>query len=565
MKLKKEVNKIICSAFEKAGIEATPIPVSEATKPEFGDYQFNGAMALSKKLKKNPREIAAEIVAALDLTGILAKAEIAGPGFINLWLNDLWVAKQCQAAWQDARLGVAKKAYPVKVVVDYSGPNMAKQMHVGHLRSTIIGDTLSNLLTFLGDEVIRQNHVGDWGTQFGMLIAYLEERGEDGSGSLKDLEQFYKDAKKRFDEDSAFADKARAYVVKIQQGDTHCLTLWKKFIDISLGHCEEVYEKLDVHLTRKDVKAESFYNDALPEVVEQLRMVQMLQESDGAQCVFLEGEEIPVIVQKGDGGYLYATTDLAALRYRANVLGAKRISYVVDARQGGHFQQVFNVAKTSGLVPADVTLEHIAFGTMMDANGKPFKTRDGGTVKLIDLLDEAIVKAKAAIKAKEDYSEAEIERVAKIIGIGAVKYADLSINRESNYIFNWDKMLSFEGNTSLYMQYAYARIQSIFRKYDQKIEGTIIIGDFLEHRLGVMLLRFEEVLERAAVDAAPNQITTYLYELVTLFMRFYEQNPILKEGIEAETRVSRLLLASLTAKTIKQGLNILGIDILEKL
>jgi len=565
MKLKKEVNKIICSAFEKAGIEATPIPVSEATKPEFGDYQFNGAMALSKKLKKNPREIAAEIVTALDLSGLLAKAEIAGPGFINLWLNDAWVATQCQEAWHDVRLGVAKRSDPIRVVVDYSGPNMAKQMHVGHLRSTIIGDTLSNLLRFLGDEVIRQNHVGDWGTQFGMLIAYLEEKGEDGSGSLKDLEQFYKDAKKRFDEDSAFADKARAYVVKIQQGDTHCLTLWKRFIDISLGHCEEVYEKLDVHLTREDVRAESFYNDALPEVVDTLRAVKMLQESDGAQCVFLEGEEIPVIVQKGDGGYLYATTDLAALRYRANVLGAKRISYVVDARQGGHFKQVFNVAKASGMVPEEVILEHIAFGTMMDANGKPFKTRDGGTVKLIDLLDEAIVKAKAAIKTKEDYSDEEIERIAKRIGIGAVKYADLSINRESNYIFDWDKMLSFEGNTSLYMQYAYARIQSIFRKYDQKIEGKIVIGDLLEHRLGVMLLRFEEVLERAAVDAAPNQITTYLYELVTLFMRFYEQNPILKEGVAVETKHSRLLLASLTARTIKQGLDILGIDIVEKL
>ena len=565
MKLKSHINNVIKDAFAKAGIENEPMSVSEATKPEFGDYQFNGAMALSKKLGKNPREIANDIVNNLDFTGMLAKAEIAGPGFINLWLNPLWVATQCTEALNDDRLGVALRENPIKVVVDYSGPNMAKQMHVGHLRSTIIGDTLANLLTFLGDEVIRQNHIGDWGTQFGMLIAYLEETGEDASVSLKDLEQFYKDAKGRFDADADFADKAREYVVKIQSGDTHCLQLWQKFIDISLGHCEEVYEKLNVNLTREDVRAESFYNDELANVITGLESENMLQKSDGAQCVFLENDDVPVIVQKGDGGYLYATTDLAALRYRAQVLGAKRISYVVDARQAGHFKQVFTVAKKSGFVPEDVVLEHIAFGTMMDKGGKPFKTRDGGTVKLIDLLDEAVVKAKDTINNKEEYSSEEIEDLAKIIGIGAVKYADLAINRESNYIFNWDKMLSFEGNTSLYMQYGYARIQSIFRKHNAPIEGEIILGDDLEHRLASMLLRFEDVLSRAAVDASPNQITTYLYELVTLFMRFYEQNPILKTGVDEATKMSRLQLADLTAKTIKQGLDILGIKVVDKL
>ena len=565
MKLKSHINQVIKDAFTKANIEHEPMSVSEATKAEFGDFQFNGAMALSKKLGKNPREIAGLIIENLDLTGILVKAEIAGPGFINLWLNPLWIATQCSEALKDKRLGVGLREIPIKVVVDYSGPNMAKQMHVGHLRSTIIGDTLANLLTFLGDEVIRQNHIGDWGTQFGMLIAYLEMKGEDGSVSLKDLEQFYKDAKAEFDADENFANKAREYVVKIQSGDTHCLELWQKFIDISLGHCEEVYEKLDVNLTREDVRSESFYNDDLPKVVNDLQTKGTLQESDGAQCVFLEGDEVPVIVQKGDGGYLYATTDLAALRYRANTLGAKRISYVVDARQSAHFKQVFRVAKEAGFVNEDVILEHVGFGTMMDKSGKPFKTRDGGTVKLIDLLDEAVVKAKATINDKEQYNEDEIEALAKIIGIGAVKYADLSINRESNYIFNWDKMLSFEGNTSLYMQYAYARIQSIFRKFDGKIEGDIVIGDTLEHRLATMLLRFEDVLSRAAVDASPNQISTYLYELVTLFMRFYEQNPILKGGIAEETKMSRLQLANLTAKTIKQGLDILGIKVVDKL
>jgi arginyl-tRNA synthetase len=565
MKLKAEVNKIIQQAFDKAGIDATPIPVSEATKAEFGDFQFNGAMALAKKLGKNPREIAAEIVRQLPTEGMIAKAEIAGPGFINLWLDDRWIAAQSSQALSDSRLGVGKKTEPIKAVVDYSGPNMAKQMHVGHLRSTIIGDTLANLLEFLGDEVIRQNHIGDWGTQFGMLIAYLEAHGEEGDATLKDLEQFYKDAKKRFDEDPAFADKAREYVVKIQSGDAHCLDLWQQFIDISLGHCEEVYDKLGVNLTREDVRAESFYNDELPKVIDALRDAGKLEESNGAQCVFLEGDEVPVIVQKGDGGYLYVTTDLAALRYRAQILGAKRISYVVDARQAGHFKQVFRVAKEAGFVPEDVKLEHVAFGTMMDRSGKPFKTRDGGTVKLIDLLDEAVERAKEAIKDTSEYSQEEIERIARIIGIGAVKYADLSINRESNYIFDWDKMLSFEGNTSLYMQYAYARIQSIFRKYGKKIMGEIIITDALEHRLATMLLRFEDVLDRAAEDAAPNQITSYLYDLATLFMKFYECNPILRDDVPEEIRMSRLQLADLTARTIKQGLNLLGIEVVDRL
>ena len=565
MKLKSHINHIIQEAFVKAGIEHEAISVSESTKAEFGDFQFNGAMALAKKLGKNPREIADTLIKHLELDTILSKAEIAGPGFINLWINPLWLASQCEAVQKDARLGVEKHTAPMKVVVDYSGPNMAKQMHVGHLRSSIIGDTLANLLSYLGDEVIRQNHIGDWGTQFGMLIAYLEEMHKEGSVSLKDLEQFYKDAKGRFDADEAFANKAREYVVKIQSGDAHCLTLWQQFIDISLGHCEEVYDKLSVKLKRDDVRAESFYNDDLSKVVSDLDKKGLLQESDGAQCVFLADEEIPVMVQKSDGGYLYATTDLAALRYRAGTLGAKRILYVVDARQAGHFKQVFRLAKEAGFVPGDVALEHVAFGTMMDKGGKPFKTRDGGTVKLIDLLDEAVLKAQDSIKDKSSYTPEQIEALAKIIGIGAVKYADLSINRESNYIFNWDKMLSFEGNTSLYMQYAYARIQSIFRRYDGAIEGHIIIGDSLEHRLCVLLLGFEDVLNRAAVDAAPHQITSYLYELATLFMRFYEQNPILKEGVEQEIKMSRLVLADLTAKTMKQGLDLLGIEVVDAL
>ena len=566
MKIKQQINQYIADAMINASIEIEHINVSEAGKPEFGDYQFNGIMPLAKQLRRNPREIAAEVAGHIDTNGLIRKVEVAGPGFINIWLDDEWLGREAGKIISDPRIGVEKKPDPIKVVVDYSGPNMAKEMHVGHLRSTIIGDTLSNLFSFLGDEVIRQNHIGDWGTQFGMLIAYLEEIGsESGGDTLKNLEQFYKDAKRRFDEDRSFADKAREYVVKIQSGDPHCKRLWKRFIDISLGHCEEIYDKLDVNLGRADVRAESFYNEKLPKVIEELEKRGHLRVSEGAKCVFLEDEEVPVIVQKGDGGYLYATTDLAALWFRSEALGAKRICYVVDARQSGHFRQIFRIAKKSGLVRSDLLLEHIAFGTMMDKGGKPFKTRDGGTVKLADLLDEAVVRAKEAIKSKDDYDPVTLEKLASVVGIGAVKYADLSINRESNYIFDWDKMLSLDGNTSLYLQYAYARIMSIFRKHSGEIGDRIVIGDEIEHRLVLTLLQFEDMLVKAARDAAPHQITSYLYGLTTLFMRFYEQNPILKEEIAEDIRQSRLAVASLTADTIRQGLSLLGIGVVERI
>jgi arginyl-tRNA synthetase len=566
MKIKSQLSNIISDALKSANIEADEVVISDATKPEFGDYQYNGVMKLAKILKQNPRQIATNLVEHIDTTGMIAKAEVAGPGFINIWLNDAWLGKEATAILNDERVGVGYVETPTKVVVDYSGPNMAKQMHVGHLRSTIIGDTLATLLEFLGDDVIRQNHIGDWGTQFGMLIAYLEEQGAKGEKTeLKDLEQFYKDAKVRFDESEEFANKAREYVVKIQSGDEHCLMLWQSFIDASLSHCEEVYEKLGVNLTRDDVRAESFYNPKLPEVIKTLKEKELSTVSDGAECVFLDGSEVPVIVQKGDGGYLYATTDLAALEYRAKELKAKRICYVVDARQGQHFKQVFSIAKKAGMVDEDVSLEHIGFGTMMDKGGKPFKTRDGGVIKLIDLLDEAVVKAKESIKERDAHSEEELEEIATVVGIGAVKYADLSISRESNYIFSWDKMLSFEGNTSLYMQYAYARIQSILRKHDGEIKGEIIIGDETEHRLAHLLLKFEDTLAKAAADATPHTITSYLYDVVTQFMKFYELNPILKGGIEEEVKMSRLQLAKLTASVIKKGLDILGIKVIDKI
>ena len=566
MKIKSELSKIIETALKNANIEADEIVISDATKPEFGDYQFNGVMKLAKILKQNPRQIATNVVEHIDTTGMVSKVEVAGPGFINIWLNNAWLSEQTTAILTDSRVGVGFVESAKKVVVDYSGPNMAKQMHVGHLRSTIIGDTLATLLEFLGDDVVRQNHIGDWGTQFGMLIAYLEEQNTDGNTQeLKDLEQFYKDAKVRFDESEDFADKAREYVVKIQGGDEHCLTLWQSFINASLGHCEEVYAKLNVNLNRDDVRAESFYNDQLPQVIETLKEKEISTTSNGAECVFLEGDETPIIVQKGDGGFLYATTDLAALNFRDKELNADRICYVVDARQAQHFKQVFTIAKQAGMVAEEVALEHIGFGTMMNKGGKPFKTRDGGTIKLVDLLDEAIVRAKDAIKDRDVHTAEELDAVAKSIGIGAVKYADLSISRESNYIFNLEKMISFEGNTSLYMQYAYARIQSILRKHNAEVTGDIMINDEIEHRLAVLLLKFEDTLTKAAIEATPHTITSYLYDVVTAFMKFYELNPILRDDVDEETKMSRLQLATLTAAVIEKGLSILGIEVVEKI
>ena len=566
MKIKSELSKIIENALQSANINTDEIVISDATKPEFGDYQYNGVMKLAKQLKKNPREIAMNVMEHIDATGMVAKVEVAGPGFINIWLNDAWLAKQTASILDDARVGVGRVEKAKRVVVDYSGPNMAKQMHVGHLRSSIIGDTLATLLEFLGDEVIRQNHIGDWGTQFGMLIAHLEELGTDGnSQELKDLEVFYKNAKVRFDESEDFANKAREYVVKIQSGDAHCLKLWQSFIDASLGHCEEVYEQLNVNLTKEDVRAESFYNDQLPQVIETLKEKGISTNSNGAECVFLGEDETPIIVQKSDGGFLYATTDLAALNFRDKELKADRICYVVDARQAQHFKQVFTIAKQAGMVREEVALEHIGFGTMMDKGGKPFKTRDGGTIKLVDLLDEAVLRAKETIKEREKYSEEALAQLAKSIGIGAVKYADLSISRESNYIFNLEKMISFEGNTSLYMQYAYARIQSILRKHNAEVSGKILIGDEIEHRLALMLLKFEDTLTKTAKEATPHTITSYLYELVTVFMKFYELNPILRDEIDEATKMSRLQLATLTGNVIQKGLEILGIEVVDKI
>ena len=564
MQIKSQLEKIIQDSFSAINIEPKTTQVSDATKPEFGDYQYNGAMALAKELKTNPREITSKLASELKNYSIFSKVEVAGPGFINLTLNKDFLSKNLKESL-NSRAGVSKKSNPIRVVVDYSSPNMAKQMHVGHLRSTIIGDSLANLFEFLGDEVIRQNHIGDWGTQFGMLIAYFEENQKDIDAKLSDLEEFYKEAKKRFDEDEEFAKKSREYVVKLQSGDEKCLNLWSAFINKSLEHCQEVYDKLGVKLDNSCVKSESSYNDDLANIVSNLEAKGIAKESQGAKCVFFEDSENPLIIQKQDGGYLYATTDLAAIKYRVQTLKAKRICYVVDARQSEHFKQVFKAARMAGYADESVLLEHIAFGMMLDKSGRPFKTRDGGTVKLIDLINEAVNRAKEVISRANDYSDEELEKIAKVVGIGSLKYADLSINRLSNYIFDWDKMLSLDGNTALYMQYAYARINSILNKAGEFKEVEPILNDELERRLALKVLNLEDVLLKAYKEAMPHLITNYLYELATLFMKFYENNPILKDGVDKETKLSRLNLAKATANAIKVALNILGIEVLERI
>lgn len=537
MNLYQTVEREAAAAFAAAGIADSPVVLQPTKNAEHGDFQINGVMGAAKKAKQNPRELAQKVAETLADNAVIESAEVAGPGFINLRLCPEFLAQNIQTALNDARFGIAKTDKPQTVVIDYSSPNLAKEMHVGHLRSSIIGDSISRVLEFMGNTVIRQNHVGDWGTQFGMLVAYLVEQQKDNAAfELADLEQFYRAAKVRFDEDPAFADTAREYVVKLQGGDEAVLALWKQFVDISLSHAQAVYDTLGLKLRPEDVAGESKYNDDLQPVVDDLVQKGLAVEDDGAKVVFLdefknkEGEPAAFIVQKQGGGFLYASTDLACLRYRIGSLNADRLLYVVDHRQALHFEQLFTTSRKAGYLPENVKAEFIGFGTMMGKDGKPFKTRSGDTVKLVDLLDEAVNRAEQVVKEKnpkwqltteledglkkissltnsdnlknklkynlenkkleitlendvvyhlpidkidkivsgaEEYTDtalSDAEKIARVVGIGAVKYADLSKNRTSDYVFDWDAMLSFEGNTAPYLQYAYTRVQSVFRK-----------------------------------------------------------------------------------------------------
>ncbi len=542
-----------------------------------GDLSSNLAMVLAKPARMNPRQLAAALIERLPAAELVARVEIAGPGFINFFLNTDWLAAQVTGALADPRLGVAPVHPAQRVVVDYSSPNLAKEMHVGHLRSTIIGDAVARTLDFLGHQVIRQNHVGDWGTQFGMLLACMEELRQEGGEvrrSLADLEQFYRAAKARFDASDAFADRARQLVVELQSGDDYCRKLWREFLDISLSHCQEVYDRLNVGLSPDDVMGESAYNDDLSQVVEDLRSAGLLTEDQGAQCVFLEefkgqdDEPLPMIVQKKDGGFLYATTDLAAIRHRSRTLGADRVLYFVDHRQSLHFQQLFAVARKAGFAPAEVSFEHMAFGTVMGEDGRPFKTRSGGVAKLSELLEEAESRAYELVKAKNaDMTEEELRHIGRVVGIAAVKYADLSKNRTSDYVFSFDQMLNFEGNTAPYLLYATTRVASLFRRGgvdENNLDGPVLLGEEIEKDLASKLTQFAEVVGKVAERGMPHLLCTYLYDLSGLFSSFYNRCPVLNTE-DAALRVSRLQLALLTARVLRQGLALLGIETLEKM
>ena len=571
--LSEKIKQAMIAAGADAQCEAL---VRQSGKVQFGDYQANGIMPAAKKFGLNPREFAQNVLDKADLQDIAEKTEIAGPGFINIFLKNTWLAENINRAVQDPKLGVHNPEKQT-VVVDYSSPNVAKEMHVGHLRSTIIGDAVVRTLEFLGNHVIRANHVGDWGTQFGMLIAYLEKMENEHASEmeLSDLEAFYRAAKKHYDEDPVFAEKARNYVVKLQSGDEYCRTMWQKLVKITMQQNQHNYDRLNVTLTDKDVMGESLYNPMLPGIVEDLKKQGLAVEDDGALVVYLDefknkdGDPMGVIVQKKDGGFLYTTTDIAAAKYRYETLKAHRALVFSDTRQSQHMQQAWLITRKAGYVPDSFQLEHKNFGMMLGKDGKPFKTRSGDTVKLADLLDEAIERAGVLISQKSTaLSEQEKADVIEAVGIGSVKYADLSKNRTTDYVFDWDNMLSFEGNTAPYMQYAYTRIRSIFNRSQIALseveQAQLSITDEKERALAIKLLQFEEAVQVVGKEGTPHVLCAYLYELAGVFSSFYEHCPILNND-DQQVKLSRLKLALLTERTLKQGLDLLGIKTVEKM
>ncbi len=561
-------------------------------QPQHGDYQANCAMPLAKRVGRPPRDVAKEIVEHLDAADLCQPPEIAGPGFINLRLRDEWLAEEVAQAVRDDRLGVSPAATPRTYVIDYSAPNVAKPMHVGHIRSTVIGDALYRTLGFLGHRVIGDNHLGDWGKQFGMIIYgyknFLDPKRYQAD-PVAELARLYKlvnqiiDFQKkplsdepglasRSEEHPQLEQRVLAETVRLHEGDEENLRLWREFMPACLSALRPVYDRLGVRFDYE--LGESFYHDRLGAAVADLQAKNIAQVSEGAVCVFIEGFDAPMIVRKSDGGYLYATTDLATIQYRMENWRPDAILYVVDHRQGEHFEKLFAAARLWGY--QDVDLLHVGFGTVMGEGGKPFKTRAGDTVGLESLLDEAVARALRVVSDVDDAQPEpqlgpdERRNIAEVVGMGALKYADLSQNRTSDYVFSFDKMCALDGNTAPYLQYAYARVRSIFRKGNVNIEALratdapIVFAHPAERQLGVALLRFSETLDDVVKDYRPNLLTSYLYDLAKTYSTFFENCPVLKADTE-ELRHSRLLLCDLTARTIKQGLDLLGIGVVEKM
>jgi arginyl-tRNA synthetase len=567
--------KTLAARFQSAIVQAFGAEHQGADpllrRSDRADYQANGAMGLAKKLGRPPREVATALLAHLSLDDLCEKVEIAGPGFFNLTLKNEALASEIAALAGDEQLGLRPSSAPETVVIDYSSPNVAKEMHVGHIRSTILGDALARVLEALGHRVIRQNHLGDWGTPFGMLIEHLLDRGDaqaSAAAAIGDLDTFYKQARAKFDADPAFAERSRKRVVLLQAGDVETLALWKELVDASRRYFASIYQRLGVTLTDADVCAESFYNPMLAEVASELEQKGLAVLSQGALCVFppgftgREGEPMPILVRKQDGGYGYGTTDLAGVRYRAQTLHATRLIYVVGSPQSQHLSMIFAAATLAGWLVPPARAEHVAFGSILGPDKKIFKTRSGDTVKLVDLLDEAEKRAALVVEEKSrDLDEATRAEVARAVGFGAIKYADLSSDRIKDYVFDWDRMLAFEGNTAPYLQYANARIRSILRKAGEA-EGApaaVQIREKAEHALAIELLSFESAVESVAESLHPHKLCTYLFGLAGAFTSFYEQCPVLKAETD-EQRRSRLLLSELSARVLVRGLGLLGID-----
>ena len=540
-------------------------------RSERADFQADLAMGMAKALKRSPRQVAEAVVAAADLADVCARVEIAGPGFLNLTLETSFVERGLAALARDDRLGVPLAAVKDRVVIDYSAPNVAKEMHVGHLRSTIIGDALARLLELAGHEVVRQNHIGDWGTPFGMLIEHLLDVGESGArASMGELSDFYRAARAKFDSDPKFADRARERVVLLQAGDARTLELWRKLVELSKQYFSSVYERLGVSLRDDDVAGESSYNAALADVCAELERKGLASINDGALCAFppgftnRENEPLPLIVRKQDGGYGYGATDLAALRYRTQTLHGTRLLYVVGAPQAQHLAMVFAVGAQAGWLKPPARAEHVAFGSILGADKKMFKSRAGDTVRLTDLLDEAVDRAGAELEKRDAHGNpSERRALAAEIGIGAIKYADLANDRIKDYVFDWERMLAPEGRTGPYLQYAHARIQSIFRKgaeagVARKQGAAIAVAEPAERKLALELLDFGTAVVEAGETLRPHRLAGYLYDLATAFTSFFETCPVLKAPDDA-TRASRLALCDLTARVLARGLGLLGI------
>jgi arginyl-tRNA synthetase len=568
-----ELHERLQTAFTAvAGESVDPV----LRRSQRADFQADGALAVARKAGKNPREFAAEVVAHATLDDLCSVVEIAGPGFINLTVRDEAVSQLAQTMAADERLGVPLTGSPDTVVVDYSGPNAAKEMHVGHLRSTIIGDSVVRLLEFRGHTVIRQNHLGEWGTPFGMLVEHLLDIGETEAAhelSVGDLGAFYKAARQKFEADEAFQDRSRQRVVLLQGGDEATLRLWRILVEQSQGYFLAVYALLAVRLTADDFAGESMYNSRLAAIAEELDELGLLKESDGALCVFpagyknREGDPLPLIVRKRDGGYGYDTTDLAAIRYRALELKGTRLLYVIGMPQHTHLQMVFDTGRDAGWVSPSTRVEHIGFGSILGEDGKMLRSRAGESVKLISLLDEAVSRAAEQVKEKNPSLEpVQAEAIARSVGIGAVKYADLSTDRTKDYVFDYTRMLSFDGNTAPYLQYAHARIHSILRKGGvslSEIDGTIDLREPQERELAMALLGVQDLLVELDDNLEFHKLCTYLFALAASFTSFYEHCPVLRS--EADVRASRLTLCALTARVLALGLDLLGIDAPEQM